>query len=262
MENLKKIFIEEVNRGLNRYTPQEILTEDDIVHLPEPIKKYLHFTGVVGKEKLHNIRLKFSGRIKGKLGGRWMKFESEQYNFFDEPARLFYIKSKMFGIPFAGLHKYIGEKATMEIKVASLLKVVNAKGPEMNRGETVTMFNDMCLLAPASLIDKNIKWKVLSTHKVKATFVNQGNEISAILYFDKAGKLVDFASDDRYMTSDGKKYLNYKWTTPVSEYMEIYGRKILFCGRTVWRLPEGEFCYGEFNLKEVEYNCKTIKNII
>jgi hypothetical protein len=259
MRNLKEIYSEEIKKGLQRYKPVGVLTEEDIEHIPEPVKKYLRYTGVIGKGKLQNVRLKFTGKIKNKPGGKWMKFESEQYNFFDEPSRLFYIKSKLFGIPFTGLHKYVGEKATMEIKVASLIKVVDAKGPEMNKSETVTMFNDMCILAPASLIDKNIKWKVLSTSRVKATFVNQGNEISAILYFDKGGKLIDFSSDDRYMSSDGKKYLNYKWTTPVSEYIDYNGRKIFYSGKAIWHTTEGKYCYGEFYLKEVEYNCKEIK---
>ncbi len=257
MSSFQKRYNDEVTRGLHRYKPSGVLTKEDIIHLPELINKYLNFTGVIGKEKLHNIRIKFTGKIKTKPNGKWMKFESEQYNFFDEPTRIFYIKSKMFGIPFTGLHLFIGANATMEIKIASLFKVVNAKGQEMNKSETVTIFNDMCLLAPASLIDKNIKWKVLSPLKVKAIFTNQGNEISAILYFNKEGKLINFESNDRYMSSDGKKYLNYKWTTPVSEYIDFKGRKIPYIAKAIWHRPEGEYCYGEFYLKEIEYNCSS-----
>jgi hypothetical protein len=59
----------------------------------------------------------------------------------------------MFGLPVDGLHLYAEPEASMQIKIAHLLQVVDAKGPEMNQSETVTMFNDMCLLAPATLID-------------------------------------------------------------------------------------------------------------
>ena len=52
---------------------------------------------------------------------------------------------------------YKDEKAIMVIKLAGLFKVVNAKGVEMNQGETVTVFNDMCCMAPATLIDKDIQ---------------------------------------------------------------------------------------------------------
>ena len=44
----------------------------------------------------------------------------------------------------------------MEIKLAGLFKVVDACGPEMNRGETVSLFNDMCFMEPGSLISLTI----------------------------------------------------------------------------------------------------------
>jgi hypothetical protein len=128
----------------------------------------------------------------------------------------------------------------------------------MNRGETVTMFNDMCLLAPASLIDNNIKWENIDSLTVKGTFTNQGNTISALLYFNEKGQLINFISDDRYLSSDGKTYKNYRWSTPVMEYKEINGRHLMHYGEAVWDTPEGQFCYGKFNLKETEYNLKQI----
>jgi hypothetical protein len=83
-----------------------------------------------------------------------MAFRSEQYNFYDPPARLFLVKGSMYGLPVEGLHLFRGDGATMQIKVASLAQVVDAKGPKMNQGETVTLFNDLCLLA-AALIDRS-----------------------------------------------------------------------------------------------------------
>ena len=89
-----------------------------------------------------------------------MTFRSEQYNFFDEPARVFLMKASRYGLPVKGLHLFHGESATMQIKLASVLQVVDAKGPKMNQGETVTLFNDLCLMAPAALIEKErIQWE-------------------------------------------------------------------------------------------------------
>ena len=38
---------------------------------------------------------------------------------------------------------------------ASLFGVVDARGTEMNQGETVTFFNDVCVLAPGTLVHAN-----------------------------------------------------------------------------------------------------------
>ena len=70
-----------------------------------------------------------------------------------------------------------------QIKLASLIPVVNAYGEIMTKGETVTLFNDMCVLAPGTLIAKSIQWETIDPLTVKATFTNQGYTISALSVF-------------------------------------------------------------------------------
>jgi hypothetical protein len=147
----------------------------------------------------------------------------------------------------------------MQIKVASMFQVVDARGPEMDKGETVTMFNDLCIMAPATLIDKAIQWETLDSLTVKAFFTNQGNTISATLFFDVKGALVNFISLDRYLSDDGRSYLNYPWSTPLKEYKEFGGRRIPTYGEAIWHTPEGEFSYARFELGMVEYNCSEFK---
>ena len=158
-----------------------------------------------------------------------------------------------------GYHSFIGKNAIMLIKLASLFKVVDARGEKMNQGETVTMLNDICLMAPAVLIDSSIKWETIDSLTAKAWFTNKGITISATLFFNEKGELVDFSSDDRFMSADGKEYLNYRWTTPAKNYKEFDGRKLPTLGLTIWHTPNGEFQYGEFNLVKIEYNCNSFK---
>lgn len=254
--NYKNIFKLEVEKSLKRSAIQTVLNEEEIKHLPLPIQKYIIYSGAVGKEKVQNLKMEFKGGIKPKPDSDFLDFCSIQYNFFDEPARLFYIESKMYGLPFDGFHRFVGPKATMQIKIASLFQVVDAKGPEMDKGETVTMFNDMCFFAPGNLIDKNIEWETVDTLTVKAKFTNKGITISALLFFNKRGELINFSSDDRYESADGQVYKNYKWTTPAKNYKEINGRRIAGYAEAIWHKPEGEFCYGKFNLVNIQYNCR------
>ena len=253
------IFKAEVEKGLKRFSTEALLTEEDIKHLPIPVQKYLIYTGSLGKEKLQNFKAVCTGGIKPKPESDFLDFKSVQYNFFDEPTRAFYIESKMYGLPFDGLHLYVGPIATMQIKIASLFQIVDAKGPEMNKGETVTMFNDMCFVAPASLISKNIEWETIDSLTVKARFTNQGNTINAILYFNEKGELINFSSNDRYESADGKVYNNYEWTTPIKNYKDFNGRKSASYGEAIWHKPDGEFCYGKFNIINIEYNCREYK---
>jgi len=232
-----------------------LITEDDLRPLPVIVQKYLRICGVVGKEKVLNVRVEMEGMMWSKPGDAGMKIRSVQYNFFEPYSRFFFIKAFKMGIPAVGLHLYKDEKATMLIKLAGLFTVADAKGPEMDQGETVTVFNDMCFMAPGTLISKNIKWEILEPTVVKATFTNKSLTISAILYFDKEGYLVNFISNDRFETTDGIEYKNYPWSTPVKEYREINGMKMPVAARAIYHHPEGEFCYAEFVIKDIRYNC-------
>ena len=254
--NYLKSFKANVKKRLKTISDPQILTLEDIQQLPEPIQKYLIYVGAVGKPKIQNVRAVWSGNMKRTLKSGWMKINPQQYNFFEEPARIFYIKSKVMGIPFDGLHLYAGAEATMQIKVASMFQVVDAFGEKMSHGETVTVLNDMCFLAPATLISKNIQWETIDSQTVKAQFTNDNITVSAILKFNAQGELIDFISEDRFYCEDGKTYLSYKWSTPIKDYIEIEGRKVPSCGEAIWHIPyEGEFCYAKFDLKEIEYNC-------
>ena len=190
MARFKTTYQTEVRKGLARLTTMQPLVEQDIACLPDPVQKYLRYIGAIGKPKVQNFHAVFSGKMKRTEDGKWMDISAEQYNFYDQPTRLFYISSSMFRIPFDGLHIYSGNTATMKIQLASLIPVVNAYGPIMTKGETVTLFNDMCVLAPATLIDKNIQWESMDSLTVKATLTNQDYTISAVLSFNENGELI------------------------------------------------------------------------
>jgi hypothetical protein len=258
---MKKIYQKEVLSGLERTNSikPELLLEDDIQHLPQVVQKYLRYVGAVGKEKVVNTRICFEGRIRSKKENSWMKLQSEQYNFFDNPKRAFYIKASKMGIPATGLHLYKDETAIMVIKLAGLFKIADAKGPEMDQGETVTLFNDMCFMAPATLIDKNITWEIINPLTVKAKYINGKLNISANLFFNEKGEMINFISNDRFETIDGKTFNNYPWSTPVSGYRKQNGRMFPVSAKAIYHKPDGEFCYGEFTIKEVEYNCREMK---
>ncbi len=258
---MKKTYKKAVLQALERTRTikNEILTEKDIRHLPAIVQKYLRYSGSVGKEKVLNFRAEFTGGIRSNSTEDFMPLTSVQYNFTDQPTRLFYIAAKKKGIPAKGIHLYRDRKAIMLIKVFGLFTVVNATGKEMDQGETVTIFNDMCFMAPASLIDSNIEWRETDDLTVDAKFSNGNIIITATLYFNEEGELINFLSNDRFETSNGKTYLNYPWITPVTGYTNINGYRIPSGAKLIYKHPDEDLCYGEFNLKTIEYNCREFK---
>lgn len=244
----------DVKAGLQQkaYFENSVLTEADIGQLPAPVKKYIRFTGSVGQPKVTNFKVEFTGKIRKDEQSDWMPFTSQQYNFMQTPTRLFFMKAVMKNLPVAGYHRFNNGHALMDIRLLSLFKVQYQDGPEMDLSETVTFFNDMCCLAPATLIDKRIKWLAVEGSKVKASFTNNHITISAWLYFNEDGALINFISQDRYSADAGKQL---PWATPLKDYQQINGYKLMRNAETIYSYPDRDLCYGTFRLVSVNYNC-------
>lgn len=262
--DLRRKYKAEVAKELERSGSMEgpILTGDDIKHLPEPVRRYINNSGAMGRERVQNVKILFEGDSNlDPQKERWSRITAEQYNFFDNFTRLFYIRGKYNGIPYFGLHSYGYGESSMLIKLFGLITVVDVKGQDMYKSETVTTFNDMCLFAPAALIDRRIKWEAVDTSTVRAIFDNNGCMVSAVLYFNDKGELVNFISDDRYRLEADGSLKKARWSTPVKYYKEICGVKVP--GRSensgaTWQLPEGDYCYMKLDVKDIRYNCRRL----
>jgi hypothetical protein len=260
LKSMKKEYKKAVKQELRRTAnfKKEILEEKDIAHLPMAVQNYIRYTGFIGKQKVLNFRAEFKGGIRFKPGEEFMPLKSVQYNFMENPSRLFYIVAKKQGVPAVGLHLYREARAIFKVKILCLFTVVNASGPKMDQGETVTVFNDMCFIAPGSLADRRITWSEIDDLTIKGVFTNGPISVSAILYFNPKGELVDFLSYDRFETN-GKEYVSNPWRTPVAAYSDIQGYHLPSKAKLIYDRPEGEFCYGEFELANIQYNCREFK---
>jgi hypothetical protein len=185
-----------------------------------------------------------------------MSWTGAQVNTFGpRPSRVFFMDATMKGIPTDVLHVYVGSTATMQVRIASLVPLVDAHGPEMDRAETVTLLNDLCVLAPAALVDALIDWTPIDDHHVRATFTNAGHTISAVLTFDDDHELVDFVSDDRFMSSrDGRTFTPQRWSTPITDYRSIDSRRVAVVGGGRWHPDDApSFDYLEFHTDDIRY---------
>ena len=230
------------------------ISDADLDPLPAPVQRYLRFAGVVGQPRVHNYRVRMHGRIRNGRDGRWMALSAEQYNVVDPPARMFYLTASMFGIPVQGYHRYVDAAASMRVKAAALVPVVAAAGPEMTQGETVTLLNDMCLMAPATLVSPAVRWEAIDSRRAKAHFTNAGHTIQAELWFDDASELRNFVSDDRYAAASDGTMKRLRWSTPIGGYRK-YGRfRLIASGEGRWHEPDGEYAYIELTIDDVQYN--------
>jgi hypothetical protein len=142
-------------------------------------------------------------------------------------------------------------------KLLSLVTIVNAAGPDMNRAETVTMFNDLVVMAPGAIPFAAVEWAYVDDDTVRGTFTKGGDSVAADLTFNDAFELTNFVSDDRLRASpDGKSFTRQRWNTPMTEYRQVGARKLAVAGDAQWYGPdpEGHFTYLEFKVDDITYN--------
>ncbi|WP_370443671.1 DUF6544 family protein [Cryobacterium sp. M23] len=211
------------------------VTEANLAHLPRLVAEHVRRSGAVGQPRVSSLRANIHGRIRASATSRWMTYTGEQVNTYGPaPSRLFWMDATMFGLPVDVLHVLVGRTATMRVKLCSMLPMANAAGPEMDRAETVTLFNDLCILAPAAFIDAPIVWQPLDDSHVRGVFTNGAQTVTADLTFCD-GDLVDFISDDRMSTTpDGSTFTPQLWSTPVSDYRAFGTRRLATRGDGRW----------------------------
>jgi hypothetical protein len=249
--SLRAEYRRDVAQELAAAGPSRAVSDADLRRLPEPVRRYLRATGALAVPVPASLRARWKGRFRGAPDEPWMELTAEQVSTYGaSPSRLFFIDARRSGIPVDVYHRFVGPAATFRVRVASLVPILAARGPEMDHTETVTLFNDLCLLAPGRLADPSIRWEEVDATTARATFTRGRETISAALRFDADGMLVDFVSDDRSRSSpDGKTSTRQRWSTPLRDPRAFGGLRLPSRGEARWHAPDGSsFAYIELEL--------------
>jgi hypothetical protein len=233
--------------------PTRVVTDADIATLPPLMQGYLRHVGAVGRPHVYNMRVVFDAQMRSSSTSPWMASTATQYEFFNPPARLFHMNASRAGIPLDIYHRYVDGAATFQVKIVGLYPMVDKGGTDMTKTETVTLMNDIVVMAPAAVLDLPFVWETLSAHTVRATFTNAGFTVAATLTFNDVGDLVGFVSTDRWLP-DGTAAKDVPWSTPISDYAEVNGIRIGTRGDANWIAPTGEWTYGRFTIRDIAYN--------
>jgi hypothetical protein len=203
----------------------------------------------------------FHGRIRSGTDAAWMPFTGQQVNTYGpRPQRIFLLDATRSGLPVTVLHMCADTTATMRVRLLSLFTVVDAAGPQMDRGETVTVFNDLVVMAPGAIVDAPATWTAIDARHVRGDFTSGDQTISAVLTFNAEHDLVDFVSEDRTRASaDGATFTPSRWSTPLAGRRDSNGLRILTVGEGVWHAAqrEGSFTYLQFHLDAITNNGRT-----
>jgi hypothetical protein len=238
----------------------DVLQAADIAAFPAPVRRYLTFMGVVGRPRDWSFRADLTGRFRTKPRQAWMPMEAWQYNSSVEPARVFYIRVRFFGLmPVLARDTYLHGQGRMLVRPLDLFTADDAGGPELAVSELVTYLNDAILLAPSMIIGPGCSWTAADDQSFDVALTHGGHTVRARVSVDAQGAPRDFSTTDRFVEDPddpGHRLIQARWTTPIDGWQEAHGRRLPTAGRAIWHLPAGDFTYVEmaFSPEKVAFN--------
>lgn len=232
---------------------RKIITEEDITDLPEPVQRYLRYTGVIGKERVSTVRLKQTGFMRPKPDGKWVPLEAEEYYTADSPGFVWMGRLTMAPLmTVSAQDMYTDGKGNMHIKLLSTVTVADAKGKEMDEASLMRYFNEM-MWFPTAYVSDRVKWEPIDESSARATMTDHGITVSAVFHFDGEGRITNFVAKRGYDTGGGKLVMK-TWSTPITEYATINGLRLPVKGEAIWHLDSGEYSYIRLEITDIEYD--------
>lgn len=234
----------------------EVFTEEDVLHLPSPVKKYFNYCGYIGVPKMHTMKAVYKDVkfLFGK-GKPPIIIDYIQYNIANKPARIAYIDSSMYGIPFEGLDSYTAGNGSMKGVIAKLFTLFNQTGETMDSASLVTFLSE-CLLIPNAALQDFITWEEVDDLHAKATISYYSRTASGIFAFNEKGEMLSFTTNDREAAAVDGTSEKVRWSVILSEYREAKGIKKPTGFQAVWHYDDGDLLYFDGKDVVIEYDPK------
>src|SRR5690554_6752420 len=95
MVSVKKQIQNELNAIFQSFTSEgeELLGEEDVQHLPVPVRKWMHMSGAIGKPKVKSVWLEQKFMMKLKPGQKkWYNAVARQVFTTEDPAFIWAVR--------------------------------------------------------------------------------------------------------------------------------------------------------------------------
>lgn len=229
-----------------------IITADLLDPLPDPVRRYLHWTGVVGQPWIHTAHIRQSGRFRQSNEQSWMPLTAEQVFTTNPPGMVWNATFKKFGLPLVhGRDTYKDGQGHMFGKVAGLFTLFDERGEKLTLGTMIRYLGELIWL-PTAFLGDAITWTAVDDSAADVAFTDHGRTVSGRMTFDDQGRPLTFETM-RYM-GENDKFERMPWLARNHEYGLRDGLNIPVRSTATWLLPEGELTYGDFSIDEVAYN--------
>lgn len=253
--NFQKIIQQETTQLLikNVVIENRIVSESDFTNLPDPVKKWLKHSGILGQPFISLGKVTQIAEMQMKPDqDNWLAATAIQYTTIDNPSFIWVVDVKMNSLlSFQGRDKYDDGKGEMLIKLNSLFNVVNERGEKLNEGTLQRYLGEMVWF-PSLALSPYITWEQLDENTAKATMSYKGISGSGTFYFNSNGDVTKFSAL-RFNGNDTNAKRRY-WEMNITDYKTFEGIKVPAKMTSTWKLDDKDWTWLKLEVTDIKYN--------
>ena len=232
----------------------DVFTGKEFSCLPTVLQKYIQSCGYIGTPKMDYLKMEYHDvDFSQSKNGPVLNIDYTQYNFIQEPCRMAFIDSRMFGIPFEGYDYYQNGAGGMKGMIAKAIPLFNQTGAAMDKSCLATFLAES-LFAPAILLQDYITFEEISDFEVRATICYSGQTASGIFAFNEQYEMISFTTNDRAITGTDGSMEYIPWSALCNDY-QLFPNGIKYPTKfqAVWNYPDEDFIYFDGIISKVSY---------
>jgi len=220
--------------------------------LPDPVRRYLAWTGVVGQPIPRMVRLRQRGRMRLGRGQPWWPLDAVQHYSVRPPGFVWVGTLGCGPLRLARARDmYQGGRGRMLVRLGSHFSVVDAEGKEMDQGAMTRYLSEMVWF-PAALLGANVSFEAVDGSSARVILNDHGHTVAGTLHVDANGRPTDFVTARQRMQGETSRLAT--WSTPMTAYGTLAGLRLPVEGRAVWKLAGGDLEYFEVRVTELTYD--------
>jgi len=221
-------------------------------HLPEPIRRYLEFSHVLGKRPIVSASFKTVGHMRRGMNPKWLQMSGQESMTTSPPGFIWRGRVSMFpGLWVSGTDSSIEGRGKMVIKLMSLVRIGEEEGDEADQAELMRFLSEVTLI-PTFWLSPTLRWETVddSTAGVALNFgatttkatvrINENDEMSSL-------------SGQRFMSVGHGRHELRPWTGRMKEYREVNGFRVPTAFEVAWNLEGGDFTYFKGRVENLRY---------
>jgi hypothetical protein len=230
-----------------------IVTETDLSGLPEPLVRYLRFSGVVGKKKISSIRLVHFGEFKPGADMSWAPIRGEYSLTTKKPSFTWYGKISIApGLSVIAIDSYFAGKGRMQVKALSIFPIVDARSQETAQSAFGRCAAELLSMAPSFALERDfLRCAQTGPDQVRCKVTDGGLSADADLFVNADGSL-DRVVVMRYFDRGNGKSTLERFTGKGSSVRSFAGLRLASRFDGYWNLTEGDLHYVAFTVDSVQ----------